>query len=40
MHPMQCSDWNAVSFGDDRGVDRFLQSYRLAENRRNHLRLG
>ena len=23
--PMQCSDWNAVSFGDDCVVDGFLQ---------------
>ena len=23
--PLQCSDWNAASFGDDRVIDRFLQ---------------
>jgi hypothetical protein len=29
--PMQCSDWNAVSFGDDCVVDGFLQFHTLED---------
>ena len=42
--PMQCSDWNAVSFGDDCVVDGFLQLHTF-ENmtlkvKRTHIRDG
>ena len=42
--PMQCSDWNAVSFGDDCVIDGFLQ-FHTFENmmlkvKRTHIRDG
>jgi acetyltransferase-like isoleucine patch superfamily enzyme len=40
--PMQCSDWNAVSFGNDCVVDGFLQFHTLEDMmlkvKRTHIR--
>lgn len=42
--PMQCSDWNAVSFGDDCVVDGFLQFHTLEDMmlkvKRTHIQDG